>query len=161
MSTSHHLVPRYLDLEDDHAHAGDEGTTTVQQPTTDQAIGGDQAATDDRATTDHDTGADVVTRATDDRATGGDEATIDHDPGVEQGPPDPVDFVALAGHVLLQMASNFGDASVWTPPPPPSQPTQEFSTPQSSGSQLGILPRGEDDDPPEEQLGMMDVSACF
>ncbi|KAF7822085.1 serine/threonine-protein phosphatase 7 long form-like protein [Senna tora] len=90
--------------------------------------------TGDQATTDHDTGADVATGPT---------TTTD-----------PVDFVARARlDDLLQMALDFGDASFWTPPPPPSQPTQEFSTPQSSASQLGSQPWGEDDDPPEEQLG--------
>ncbi|KAF7820724.1 serine/threonine-protein phosphatase 7 long form-like protein [Senna tora] len=149
MSTCHHLVPRYLNLDDDHVDVGDEAAGG------DQAAVGDQAATDDRATTDNDTGADVATRAADDRGTGGDEASTGHHPSVEQGPPDPVKFVARAGlDDLLQMASDFGDATVWTPPPPPtSQPTQECSTSQSSGSQLVIRPWGEDDDPPEEQLG--------
>ncbi|KAF7831781.1 serine/threonine-protein phosphatase 7 long form-like protein [Senna tora] len=160
MSTCHHLVPRYLDLEAEHADAGDEATAGVEASAGDQAVGGDQAgggdqaATDDRATTDHDTGADVATSAADDRVTGG-EASAAHDPGVEQGPFDPVEFVARVRlDDLLHMAADFGDASVWTPPPPPtSQPTQDLATPQSSGSQLLIRPRGEDNDPLEEQLG--------
>ncbi|KAF7845062.1 serine/threonine-protein phosphatase 7 long form-like protein [Senna tora] len=168
MSACHHMVPRYLDLEAEHADAGDEAAAGDEAVAGDEAAagdhavggdqagGGDQAATDDRATN-------YDRATTDDRATTGGEANAAHDPGVQQGPPDPVEFVARAGlDDLLQMAADFRDASVWTPPPPPtSQPTQDPATPQSSGSQLLIQPRGEDDDPPEEQLGRGCISASL
>ncbi|KAF7827280.1 uncharacterized protein G2W53_018444 [Senna tora] len=125
MSTSHHKVPRLLDLVDFDADAGqparqyneggDEGTS--DQGTSHQRTGGSSNSDDGNGD-----GVSASGDAPDDGVT--DHGLRNDDDG------NPVDFVDGATmDALLQMASDFVDASVWTLPPPPSQLTQEFSTP--------------------------------